>query len=55
MSHLYASIADIQRRNGQAGRAAALEARRRELWEAWDRKLPGNPFVMARLSAARVD
>jgi serine/threonine protein kinase/tetratricopeptide (TPR) repeat protein len=55
MSHLYASIADIQRRNGQAGRAAALEARRRQLWEAWDRKLPGNPFVMARLSAARVD
>jgi serine/threonine protein kinase len=55
MSHLYASIANIQRRSGQAGRAAALEARRRDLWEAWDRKLPGNPFVMARLSAARVD
>jgi tetratricopeptide (TPR) repeat protein len=55
MSHLYASIANIQRRSGQAGRAAALEARRRQLWEAWDRKLPGNPFVMARLSAARVD
>ena len=46
---------NIQRQGGQAGRAAALEARRRQLWEAWDRKLPGNPYVMARLSAARVD
>lgn len=55
MSHLYASIANIQRRTDQAGRAAALDARRRELWETWDRKLPGNPFVMARLAAARVD
>jgi serine/threonine-protein kinase len=55
MSHLYASIANIQRQSHQEGRAAALDARRRQLWETWDRKLPGNPFVMARLSAARVE
>lgn len=55
ISHLYASIANIQRQSREAGRAAALEARRRQLWEAWDRKLPGNPFVMARLSAARAE
>jgi serine/threonine-protein kinase len=55
MSQLYASIAAIQRKAGQTERAAVLEARRRELWEGWDRKLPRNPFIAARLSAARAN
>ena len=55
MSHMYASIAAIQRQAGQIERAAVLEARRRKLWEGWDRKLPRNPFITARLSAARVN
>jgi hypothetical protein len=55
MSHIYASIAAIQRQAGQIERAAVLEARRRKLWEGWDRKLPRNPFITARLSAARAN
>jgi serine/threonine protein kinase/tetratricopeptide (TPR) repeat protein len=53
LSHLYASVAAIQRRTGLPDRAGALDARRLELWQHWDRKLPGNPFVAAQLQAAR--
>jgi serine/threonine protein kinase/tetratricopeptide (TPR) repeat protein len=52
-SHLYASLAEIQRRAGRADRAAALDARRVQVWREWDRKLPNNPFVQTQLSASR--
>jgi serine/threonine-protein kinase len=52
-SQLYAAVADIQRRGGMPGRAGALDVRRVQLWEHWDRKLPNSPFVATRLAAAR--
>jgi serine/threonine-protein kinase len=52
-SYLYASVAAIQRRSGGVDRAAALDVRRKQLWEHWNRKLPNSPFVTAQLAAAR--
>jgi serine/threonine protein kinase/tetratricopeptide (TPR) repeat protein len=52
-SQLYSSVAAIQRRGGQPDRAAVLDARRVQLWQHWDRKLPGSPFVATQLAAAR--
>ena len=51
-SNLYRAKAALYRRAGQAGLASAPEARRRELWEAWDRKLANNAFVRRQLEAA---
>jgi hypothetical protein len=28
-----------------------MDSRRLALWEGWDRKLPGNPFIRRQLSA----
>jgi tetratricopeptide (TPR) repeat protein len=53
LSRLYASLAPLQRRAGKAAEASALDARRLQLWEHWDRKLPNNPFVRRQLTAAR--
>ena len=53
LSHLYAAIADIQRQGKQMDRAAALDARRVQLWEQWDRKLPKHQFVTTQLASAR--
>jgi hypothetical protein len=51
-SNLYRAKAALYRRAGLAGLASASEARRRELWEAWDHKLPNNAFVRRQLEAA---
>jgi hypothetical protein len=29
--------------------AGAIESRRAAIWQAWDRRLPGNQFVRSRL------
>jgi tetratricopeptide (TPR) repeat protein/predicted Ser/Thr protein kinase len=46
LAHIYAAMAALYRRDGQADAASALEARKLELWQRWDHKLPNNPFVM---------
>ncbi len=46
LSRIHRSMAALQRRNGRADLAAAMDARRLELWRHWDRKLPNNPFVL---------
>lgn len=51
LSRLYQSLADFDRRAGDAVRAQEVDARRLALWEAWDRKLPGNPFIHRQLGA----
>jgi serine/threonine protein kinase len=50
-SNLYRAKAALHRRAGQADAAAVLDARRRDLWQHWDRKLPNNTFVRAQIEA----
>ncbi len=50
VSHVYQSMAAVQRRNGRADLASALEAQRLSLWRHWDRELPQNPFVLRQLA-----
>jgi hypothetical protein len=51
LSLLYQSLADLDRRAGEGARAREMDSRRLALWEAWDRKLPGNPFIRRQLGA----
>jgi tetratricopeptide (TPR) repeat protein/predicted Ser/Thr protein kinase len=50
-SHIYRMVAALQRRNGRADLASALEARRLDLWRDWEQKLPNNPFVLRQIAA----
>jgi tetratricopeptide (TPR) repeat protein len=52
LSHIFAAMAGLHRRAGHTNAASALEARRRDLWQQWDRKLPQNAFVLRQLEAA---
>ena len=46
------AFARVLNRAGRAAEASAIDARRARLWAAWDRKLPGNPFVLRQLHAS---
>jgi len=48
----YSTLASLYRHAGEKDQAAALESRRLELWRAWERKLPQNPFVLRQLARA---
>jgi serine/threonine protein kinase len=52
VSRLHTSLAMLLRRVGRESEAVPLEAGRLELWRHWNRKLPGNPFVLRQLEAA---
>jgi serine/threonine protein kinase len=54
LSIIYADAAAVHRRAGQSDLAAGFEARRLNLWQLWDHKLPNNPFVQSQLESARV-
>ena len=54
LARVYATLARLHRRNGQPTRAAAMAARRLELWQHWDGKLPHNRFILRQLEAARM-
>lgn len=49
LSNLLHSTALIYRRCGRADKAAALENRRRKVWQTWDRKAPNHPFIQQQL------
>jgi len=51
LSHIWGSMAALHRRSGRADLASALETRRLELWQRWERKLPNNPFVLRQIAA----
>jgi tetratricopeptide (TPR) repeat protein len=51
LSRLYQRLAELKRRAGDSVRAQEMDSRRLALWEAWDRKLPGNPFIRRQLGA----
>jgi tRNA A-37 threonylcarbamoyl transferase component Bud32/tetratricopeptide (TPR) repeat protein len=54
ISTTYENLARLERRNGRAGAADSLAARRLELWQAWDRKLPNNTFIRGQVAAAEI-
>ncbi len=49
-SGLYTGMAAVLRQAGQSERAAALEARRLELWRRWEKKLPANLYVLRQIA-----
>ena len=50
ISLLFRDLARQSARAGDAAGANAIAGRRRSLWQAWDRKLPGNAFVARQLA-----
>jgi tetratricopeptide (TPR) repeat protein len=52
LSRLYEALARFYRRTGDAAQAESMQARRVELWQNWDRKLPNNAFVRRQIEAA---
>jgi serine/threonine-protein kinase len=51
VSRLYASLAALERRAGRSDEAATLDARRIQIWERWEKALPGNAFVARQIAA----
>jgi tetratricopeptide (TPR) repeat protein len=48
-SGIYAGMAAVQRKAGDAERASVLDARRLELWRRLEQKLPGNGYVLRQI------
>lgn len=53
MSNLYAAMAKLYRQTAAFPKAQMMEARRLELWQNWDSRLPNNAFVRGQLQAAQ--
>jgi tetratricopeptide (TPR) repeat protein len=53
-SSIYRAMSALLGRAAKADLASALEARDRDLWQQWDRKLPNNAFVHRQLEFARL-
>jgi tetratricopeptide (TPR) repeat protein len=49
LSNIYRAEALLHGRVGHADLVSTLEARSRDLWRQWDRKLPNNPFIRRQL------
>lgn len=54
LSQLYASLDALYRRTAETAKAQEMESRRLKLWQEWDGKIPGNPFVHRQLDSATV-
>lgn len=52
LSSTYRSVARLYRRTGQSELASEVDARRRELWQQWEAKLPHNVFVLRQLGGS---
>jgi tetratricopeptide (TPR) repeat protein/predicted Ser/Thr protein kinase len=52
ISRVYRSLAALLGRVGRKDEAGTLAARRVELWQHWDRRLPDNPFIKRQLADA---
>jgi hypothetical protein len=55
LSALYEALTALYRRTGVSGKAGALSQLRIELWQHWDRRLPGNDFVRRQIAALHLD
>jgi hypothetical protein len=51
-SGIYGGMAAVERRAQRPDLASALDARRLELWRSWEKKLPGNAYVLRQLAQA---
>lgn len=51
LSRLEGALAGLYRRHGDEAAAGKIASRRRAMWAAWERKLPGNPYVARQLAA----
>jgi tetratricopeptide (TPR) repeat protein len=49
LARIYLALARLLSRAGQVQEAGILNTRRLDLWRAWDRRLPNNPFVLGQL------
>lgn len=49
LSLLYQDLSTLHRRAGAEERAAAVEVKRRAIWNAWNQARPNNPFVLRQL------
>jgi serine/threonine-protein kinase len=54
LSRIYEALDRLYRRTGKTAEAESTHARRLELWNEWDRKLPNNDFVRRQLEAANL-
>jgi len=50
ISQFYGALARLYRQTHDSSNAQTIDARRRELWQAWNRKLPDNSFVLRQLA-----
>jgi serine/threonine protein kinase len=50
VSRLLTSLSRLDRRAGRIAEAAALEARKGQMWQRWANLQPGNPFVARQLA-----
>jgi serine/threonine-protein kinase len=55
LSLLYRDQARLHRVAGAADNAAAIEAKRLEIWKRWSEKLPDNAFVLAQLASTKTE
>ena len=51
-SGIYGGLAALERRAQRPDLASALDARRLELWRNWEKKLPGNAYVLRQIAQA---
>ncbi|HEX4773282.1 MAG TPA: protein kinase [Bryobacteraceae bacterium] len=51
-SQAWTGISRVLRQTGRNDEAAAFDARRAELWSAWNRKLPNNSYVLRQMAVA---
>ena len=49
LSHLFETIAALNRRVGNGERADALDAQRQEIWRDWASRLPNNTFIQRQM------
>jgi hypothetical protein len=52
MSRLFGSLAEFSQARTPTRHGSAMQLRRLQLWQHWDRKLPNNPFVTRQRDAA---
>ncbi len=52
LSRIYEALGRLCRQTGENPKANSMAARRLELWQYWDRKLPNNSFVQRQLQSA---
>jgi len=52
VARIYFAIERLDRVTGRREEAASMNARRMDLWRAWNRKLPGNAWVLRQLAVS---